>query len=462
MTERDLITHVASVSGSGVSRRGFLTAGALATLGASTLLAACSSDKKSNNADKSSKPVKTGPNAFQGVTLNVGCNPTGVQPAQAAGALWAAKTGGKVNAVVIPYAERATDYATMIVSKDPHFDVLFGSVDFVSNFGDRIYDDLGDLGGITKDLIPAALNQLKKGGKLYAAPLFADMEFFIYNKQDWKDAGLDPEKVPTTWSELYDLAPKLNTGGRAANVTPWNTIGVPYWISMYNSLGGQMFNDDKTEVLFDNDKALKTWQTVEDGFKKQFFGIAAANATGDADTQLLFNQNLGASEINTAGFWSQVLGSDPAFKLKIKKEDVGVVIMPGIDPGTSGSVIVAEGLGVNKFGKNKDAALDFVKYTVSPDVQKQLVLGKAGTVLPTSSISVSGDKDVAASFPIAPLLAEQSKHQLTWPGNAPFNWNAPFLLGLTNISKGTWDAANAQSETVKAVKKLVVDYIASN
>jgi ABC-type glycerol-3-phosphate transport system substrate-binding protein len=223
-----------------------------------------------------------------------------------------------------------------------------------------------------------------------------------------------------------------------------------------------MFNDDKTEVLFDNDKALKTWQTVEDGFKKQFFGIAAANATGDADTQLLFNQNLGASEINTAGFWSQVLGSDPAFKLKIKKEDVGVVIMPGIDSGTSGSVIVAEGLGVNKFGKNKDAALDFVKYTVSPDFQKQLVLGKAGTVLPTSSISVSGDKDVAASFPIAPLLAEQSKHQLTWPGNAPFNWNAPFLLGLTNISKGTWDAAKAQSETVKAVKKLVVDYIASN
>ena len=168
---------------------------------------------------------------------------------------------------VIPYAERATDYATMIVSKDPHYDVLFASVDFVSNFGDRIYEDLGDLGGMTKDLIPAALNQLTKGGKLFAAPLFADMEFFIYNKQDWTDAGLDPTKVPTTWAELYALAPKLNTGGRAANVTPWDTIGVPYWISMYNSLGGQLFNEDKTQVLFDNDKALKTWQTVEAGLQ---------------------------------------------------------------------------------------------------------------------------------------------------------------------------------------------------
>jgi ABC-type glycerol-3-phosphate transport system substrate-binding protein len=135
--------------------------------------------------------------------------------------------------------------------------------------------------------------------------------------------------------------------------------------------------------------------------------------------------------------------------------------MPGIDPGTSGSIIVAEGFGVNKFGTHKDAALDFVKFTASPTFQKQLVLGKAGTVLPTSSISVSMDKDVAASFPIAPLLAAQAKYQLTWPGNAPYNWNAPFLLGLTNISKGTWTAQQAHDETVKAVKKLAVDYIAA-
>jgi multiple sugar transport system substrate-binding protein len=463
MTDRNLLTHVASVGSSGISRRGFLAAAGLAGVAASGALAGCTnSDTKSDGSGSTAAAASVGPDTFKGVTLNVGCNPTDVQPAQAAGALWAARTGGKVNAVVIPYAERATDYATMIVSKDPHYDVLFASVDFVSNFGNRIYDDLGDLGGMTKDLIPAALNQLKKGGKLFAAPLFADMEFFIYNKQDWAAAGLDPNKVPTTWAELYALAPKLNTGGRAANVTPWNTIGVPYWISMYNSLGGQLFNEDKTQVLFDNDKALKTWQTVEAGFKQQFFGIAAANATGDADTQVLFNQNLGASEINTTGFWSEVLGSDPAFKLQIKKEDVGVVIMPGIDPGTSGSIIVAEGFGVNKFGTQKEAALDFVKFTVSPEFQKQLVLGKAGTVLPTSSISVSVDKEVASSFPIAPLLAEQAKHQLTWPGNAPYNWNAPFLLGLTNISKGTWDAQTAHTETVKAVKKLAVDYIAAN
>lgn len=444
-----------NLSSSGFSRRGFLAAGALFTIGGTGLLSACGSDSKGKATSSTGDPTN-----FKGVTLNVACNPTDVQAAEAAGKAWGAAVGATVTATVVPYAERATDYATMIVSKDPHYDVLFASVDFVSNFGSRIYEDLGDLDGQAKDLIPAALNQLKKGGKLYAAPLFADMEFFIYNKQMWKDAGLDPDKPPTTWDELFALAPQLTSGDRAANVTPLNTIGTPYWISFYNSLGGQLFNEDKTQLLFNNDKALKTWQTFEKGFQSKFFGLAAANAVGDADTQLLFNQGLGASEINTVGFWAEALSNDPQYKVKIKPEDVGVTIMPGIDAGTSGSVIVAEGFGVNKFGKNKAAARAFVKYICAPDFQKQLVLGQAGTVLPPSNTTVAQSGDVAAKFPIAPLLVEQAKHQLVWPGNAPFDWNAPFNLGLTNLSKGTWTAQQAHDETVKAVQALIVNYVA--
>lgn len=477
----------------GLNRRNFLTAGALFTVGGG-FLAACSSDSggsATNPATTTSSAATTtsesaaatsatggatsamssattsattsAPAAnFSGVALNVACNPTDVQAATAAGKLWGAKTGATVTATVIPYAERATDYATMIVSQDPHWDVLFASVDFVSNFGDRIYEDLGDLDGQASDLIPAALNQLTKGGKLYAAPLFADMEFFIFNRAIWKSAGLDPDNVPTTWDELYALASKLSSGGHAANATPLNTIGTPYWISFYNSLGGQLFNEDKTQLLFDNDKALKTWQSFEAGFKAKFFDIAAANATGDADTQLIFNQGQAASEINTVGFWAESLSNDPQYKVKIKPEDVGVTIMPGLEAGTSGSVIVAEGFGVNKFGAHKDAALDFVKYISAPEFQKQLVLGKAGTVLPPSSKTVASDPEVAKAFAIAPLLVEQAKHQLTWPGNAPFDWNSPFNLGLTNLSKGTWTAQQAHEETVKAVQKLIVNYVAGN
>jgi ABC-type glycerol-3-phosphate transport system substrate-binding protein len=260
---------------------------------------------------------------------------------------------------------------------------------------------------------------------------------------------------------LYAFAPKLTNGSREACVVPWNSIGVNYWKCYYNSLGAQMFNDDMTQLLFNSDAGLQTWQAIERGFKAKWYGQAGSNAASDADTQLLFNQNLGASEINTTGYWAEASSTDPQYKVSIAKGDVGVTTMPGIKAGSSGSIIVAEGFGVNKFGKQQEAALDFIRYTITPDFQKQLVLGQAGTSLPPSLIATNSDPDVVSAYPIAPLLAKQATSQLTSTGNAPYNWNAPFILGLTNISKGTWTAEQAQDATVKAVQKLIVQYLSA-
>jgi ABC-type glycerol-3-phosphate transport system substrate-binding protein len=52
------------------------------------------------------------------------------------------------------------------------------------------------------------------------------MEFFIYNKQDWRDAGLDPDNVPTTWDELYALAPKLTEANSTSQCGSCETIMV--------------------------------------------------------------------------------------------------------------------------------------------------------------------------------------------------------------------------------------------
>lgn len=437
------------------SRRTLLRS-ALALAVAAPVLAACT--------DEPATPTPSGSGGstgkFPGLTLNVACNPSSVEACTEAGKQWGALTGATVKAQIIPYAERATSYASWIVSKDDSFDVLYAGVDFVSNFGDKIYLDLGPLLGDTSDFVPAALGQLTKTGKLHAAPLFADMELFFYNKKDWADAAL-PEKIPSTWDELYAYAPKLAVGNREPCVIPWNNNGVPFWIAFFNSTGGQLFSDDKSQLLFDNDKGLDTWKAISRGFQSKFFGTAGANAVGDQDTSLLFNQNLAACQMATTGFGATAGSTDPAAKSVITKEQVGVNVVPGIGAGTSGSVIVAEGLGINKYGRNRDAALSFVTFATGPEFQKQMVLGKAGQVLPSSRLSVSKDAEVAAGFPFAATLAEQAKAQLAWPGNAPFKWNAPFLLGLTNLSKGTWTPEQAHQETVAAVKKLMIAQLGS-
>ncbi len=434
-----------------IDRRTVLKAGAMFAAGAPLLFAGT---RRFASALESIEPDAR----FSGLTLNVACNPTDITPAKVAGKMWGMQTGAKVNATVIPYAERATDYAVMIVDQDPHFDVLFGSVDFVSQFHEKIYVDLGPLMGDTSDFIPAALGQLSNAGHLYCAPLFADEELFWWNTADWTAAGLDPTKIPGTWDELYAYAPKLISGKREASVVPWNSIGVPFWLSYYNSTGGKMFNSDRSELLFNNDNALLAWEAIGRGFKTKWYGPTGSNAASDQDTANLFNQNLGSSEINIVEYYAQI--GQAAFKSTITDKEVAWSVMPGIKPGTSGSVIVCEGFGLNKFGKNQAAALSFIKFVTGTAFQKLVTLGKAGDVLPPSRKSVNSAPDVQKGFPFGTVLNEQSRHQLAWPGDAPYDWNTPFVQALTNLSKGTWTPAQCHEKTVATVQKLIVNYLA--
>ena len=151
--------------------------------------------------------------------VNVACNPTNVAHATAAGPLWEAKTGGKVVATLVPYAERALKFAADIVNQNPNFDLYFASKDFVAQFGDRLYVPMDKLGLDTSDYVPITLKQLANNGKTVALPLFADQELFIYNQDYWTEAGLDPSRRPTTWDEMYALTPKL-TALKAASSRP--------------------------------------------------------------------------------------------------------------------------------------------------------------------------------------------------------------------------------------------------
>lgn len=440
--------------GTPISRRDALKAG-LAVAG-SGVLAACGIGGTSS----SSSPAASKQN-FSGVTLNVACNPTSIGPATVGGQQWGAKTGATVNAKLVPYAERALDFANAIVSQDPHYDLFFASKDFVAKFSDRLYVDLSALKLDLSDFFPSTLPQLSRTGKLYALPLFADQEMFIYNKSDFAAAGADPNNPPSTWDELYKLAPKLNSGSREACVTTFQTEPL-FWLCYYNSTGAPFLGQDGMQVLFDNQHGLDTWKSLQAGFEAKWYGPAGFYSVGDADTALLFNQNLGAAQIGLVEWWSEAVSGDVKdYNATISKSDVGVTMVPGIAAGTHGSVIVTEGWGISKFSKNQSAALAFLQYMTGPDFQKQLNLGSVqGGVLATSRVSVAKDPQVSASFPIGPILAQQSKIQEQWPG-VPYPIGPIFTEACTNLFKGTWDAQTAHDQTVKATKDAIAKYLSS-
>ena len=65
--------------------------------------------------------------------------------------------------------------------------------------------------GITgEEFWPFAWQQTLYEDETYGIPYETDVRVLYYNKTAFKDAGLDPEKPPTTWDELLEYADKLD------------------------------------------------------------------------------------------------------------------------------------------------------------------------------------------------------------------------------------------------------------
>lgn len=437
-----------------LTRRQLLQAGVAAPIGAALLGASRAVPAAAQDAAED----------FSGVTVNVACNPTSVAHATAAGPLWEAKTGGKVVATLVPYAERALKFASDIVDQNPEFDLYFASKDFVAQFGDRLYVPVSDLGIDTADYVPITLQQLGSNGVTYALPLFADQELFIYNQDLWTKAGLDPAALPTTWEDMYALTPQLTAAGVEANVTPMLYPSTSYWLCYYNTFGLPFLSEDLAQVLFDNDQAVAAWDAIDKGFKAGFFGTSGLNAASDLDGALLFNQGIGASQIGLVSFLSQAQsGNVDDYKATIPKTAANAAIMPGVQPGTTGSIIVTEGWGVGTFSQNKEAATSFLKFVTGPEYQSVMIADGAGpgTALPPSSLTVLNDPAVQEKYPYTKLLAQQAQGMLQWPGVPYTDIDKVWGEALNNLNKGIWTPQQCKDETVKGTKALITTWLTS-
>jgi|GEM_PF-436604 len=103
------------------------------------------------------------------------------------------------------------------------------------------------------------LGQSPDGTVQYAVPWFAHSMALIYNKGMFREAGLDPEKPPKTWNELYDYAKKLTKGEQYG----WGLVGkqghdqawMIYTFMWQN--GGQLISEDGTKVLINSPENLE-------------------------------------------------------------------------------------------------------------------------------------------------------------------------------------------------------------
>ncbi|MER7246213.1 extracellular solute-binding protein [Kribbella sp. NPDC000426] len=113
--------------------------------------------------------------------------------------------------------------ATSIAAGIP-YDVMVTGVGWVQPFASKnIFEDLGKY-GVTPDFIkekstPALIPAVTYNKKLYAYPLLADARAVALRKSAFIEAGLDPNKPPTSLADIKVAAEKLTKRDKNGNIT---------------------------------------------------------------------------------------------------------------------------------------------------------------------------------------------------------------------------------------------------
>src|SRR3954471_24396754 len=85
-----------------------------------------------------------------------------------------------------------------------------------------------------KSFYPAFMENSQTGGKVWGIPFQRSTIVLYWNKEMFKEAGLDPNSAPDSWREMLRYAQKLTKRDASGNVTQWGvqvpSSGFPYWL----------------------------------------------------------------------------------------------------------------------------------------------------------------------------------------------------------------------------------------
>ena len=222
-------------------------------------------------------------------------------------------------------------------------------------------DSYADAAGIDlTDFYPAQLDASRYDGRVYGLPVSTNNLQLFYNKDLFRQAGLDPEQPPTTWDELRQMAKQCaddsaGVSGMELYTEPGEGLTWQFQVYLWQS-GGEFLTDDLTQAAFDSDAGRQALQFWVDLLKTD--GSAPLTTWG------AFGQ--GQSCMVMDGSWMVgVYSDDPPF-------DVGTASFPIPANGTSATNMGGEQLVVFAGAEaEQQASAEFGAWLSSPDIQRE-------------------------------------------------------------------------------------------
>lgn len=282
-------------------------------------------------------------------------------------------------------------------------------------------------------------------GKIYSIPFQRSTEILYYNKDAFKEVGLDPEKAPESWDELVEYGQKLTNDNRYGVGIALNS-GSAQWtftgFCLQNSANGEnLATEDGKTALFntpENVEALQFWLDLQNKYKIMAPGIVQWT---DLPTQFLAGEV--AVVYHTTGNLANIS--------KNADFEFGTAFLPGnkrmAAPTGGGNFYISNGISEDRV----QAAWKFIKFATSTECAAQWALDTGYVATRESCFETDLLKKYYEDLPQAKTAYEQiavSKPELT-TYNAAEMWrilNDNIQAAVVGDATAEEALANAQEE----------------
>jgi len=247
---------------------------------------------------------------------------------------------------------------------------------------------------------PALMANGRIEGQTWGVPFQRSTIVAYYNKDMFREAGLDPQDPPETWDELVSMGKDLTNGDHHGLMIP--STGYPYW--MFQALaiqnGQKLMSDDGLTTYFDAPdtvEALEFWKslstehgimpegTVEWGTLRQAFL--------EGETAMMWHSTGNLTAVrNNAGF------------------DFGVAMLPAKErlgsPTGGGNFYLFK----DSTDAEKQAALELIRFMTAPEQAAEWSIETGYMGVSPAAYETQALQDYTADFPPALVARDQLEH----------------------------------------------------
>ena len=244
------------------------------------------------------------------------------------------------------------------------------------------------------------------GGKTWGVPFQRSTVVLYWNKELFKEAGLDPNKPPANWTELLAMAGKLTKKDASGKVTQYGiqvpSSGFPYWLfqGFTTQNDAILANEAGNAVRYDDPKVVEALQFWVDLSRKH--GVHPAGVVEWGTTPKDFMERKVAMIWTTTGNLTNIRNN--------ARFDFGVAMLPAGkrrgSPTGGGNFFIFK----KASAAQQQAAFRFARWLTTPERAAQWGIDTGYVAVSPAAWDTPAMKKYAADFPPATVARDQLPH----------------------------------------------------